>query len=183
MQLRKANDCLLGVLSLLLLSILLSGCPSTGVRPTGAPKADVTAAERLAREGKPREAAQMYESLAAQATGTQQTSFYLAAARQWMAAGAYPEAQRVLTLTAAAVTGKQATEHALLSAELALAEKNPQRTLEILRRLGTPTDPQDLASALAFQARAQFAMRLACNWSCVIPRSSATRLYRRYCNE
>jgi outer membrane PBP1 activator LpoA protein len=158
MQLRKANTRLLAGLGLLCLSVVLSGCPSTGVRPTGAPKADVAAAERLAREGKPRDAAQMYESLASQATGTQQVSYYLAAARQWMAAGAYPEAQRVLTSIAAAATGKQATEHALLSAELALAEKNPPRALEILKRLGTPTDPHDLASALALQGRAQFAM-------------------------
>jgi uncharacterized protein len=147
-----------GALGLLLISILLSGCPSTGVRPTGAPKVDVAAAERLVREGKSREAAQMYESLAAQATGAKQTDLYLDAARQWITAGAYAEAERVLASIAPAVTGQQATAHALLSAEVALAGKNPQRALEILRRLGTPTDPESTASALALQARAQFAL-------------------------
>ncbi len=147
-----------GLTLLLILLMLLAGCPSTYVRPTGAPKADVAAAERLVREGKLRDAAQMYESLAAQATGTKQTGLYLEAAKQWSAAGAYPEAQRVLATIAPAVTGQQATTHALLSAELALAEKNPQRAVEILRRLGTPADPQAAANALALQARAQFAL-------------------------
>ena len=147
-----------GLTLLLILLMLLAGCPSTYVRPTGAPTADVAAAERLVREGKLRDAAQMYESLAAQATGTKQTGLYLEAAKQWSAAGAYPEAQRVLATIAPAVTGQQATTHALLSAELALAEKNPQRAVEILRRLGTPADPQAAANALALQARAQFAL-------------------------
>ncbi len=110
------------------------------------------------REGKPREAAQMYESLAAQATGAKQTDLYLDAAKQWSAAGAYAEAERVLATIASSVTGQQATTHALLSAEVALAEKNPQRALENLRRVGTPTDPQAASSALALQARAQFAL-------------------------
>ena len=93
-----------GLTLLLILLMLLAGCPSTYVRPTGAPKADVAAAERLVREGKLRDAAQMYESLAAQATGTKQTGLYLEAAKQWSAAGAYPEAQRVLATIAPAVT-------------------------------------------------------------------------------
>ncbi len=147
-----------GAFGLLLILIFLSGCPSTYVRPTSATKGDVAAAERLVREGKPRDAAQMYESLAAQATGAKQADLYLEAARQWSAAGAYPEAERVLATIAPAVTGQQATTHALVSAEVALAEKNPQRALENLRRVGTPTDPQAAADALALQARAQFAL-------------------------
>jgi uncharacterized protein len=147
-----------GAFGLLLILILLSGCPSTYVRPTGGPKVDVAAAEQLVHEGKLRDAAQMYESLAAQATGAKQTDLYLEAAKQWTAAGAYAEAERVLATIAPTVTGEQATAKALLSADLALAEKNPQRTLEILRRIATPTDPRTAANALALQARAQFAL-------------------------
>lgn len=151
-------------LAALLLSVLvLGGCPTTGVRPTQAPGVDVATAERLAREGKAREAAQLYEQLAAQATGAKQANLYLEAARQWGAAGAYTDEQRVLGVIAPTLTGTQATTHALLSAELALAQQNPQRALEVLRRLGTPTDPQAAASALALQARAQFALGDAVN--------------------
>jgi len=145
------------VAALLVTAILLGGCPSTGVRPTPAPGNDVATAERLVREGKPREAAQLYERLATQATGAKQANLYLEAARQWNAATAYPEAQRVLGIIAPAVTGQQATTHALLSAEAALGQQNPQRALEVLRHLGTPSDPQAAANALALQARAQFA--------------------------
>lgn len=147
-----------GAAALVVIALVLAGCPSTGVRPTQAPGVDVATAERLAREGQPREAAGIYERLAAQATGAKQVNLYQQAARQWIAANAYPEAQRVLTLIAPNATGAQATTQALLSAEVALAQKNPQRALDVLRRLGTPSDPQAAASALALQAGAQFAL-------------------------
>jgi hypothetical protein len=144
------------VVPLLLIVAVLAGCPSAGVRGPQAPGTDVTTAERLAREGQPRQAAQMFEQLAAQASGTKRAGLYLEAARQWNAAGAYAEAERVLALIAPTVAGQQATAYTLLSAEVALAGKNAQRALEQLQRLGTPADPETAASALALQARAQF---------------------------
>ena len=142
---------------LLLISAVLSGCPAP-VRGPQAPSADVATAERLARDGQSRQAAQLFEQLAAQSSGTKRTGFYLEATRQWVAAGAYSEAERVLALIAPTVAGQQSTAYMLLSAEVALAEKNPRRALEQLQRLGTPADAETAASALALQARAQFAL-------------------------
>lgn len=144
--------------SLLLIAVALSGCPSTGVRGPQPPGADVATAERLARDGQARQAAQLFEQLAAQSSGTKRTGLYLEAARQWNAAGAYSEAERVLAFIGPTVTGQQLTAYTLLSAEVALAQKNPQRALDQLQRLGTPADPESAANALALQARAQFAL-------------------------
>ena len=59
---------LIGTALLVAWAALLAGCPSAPVRPPAERPPDAAAAERLVREGKSREAAQVFERLAGQAT-------------------------------------------------------------------------------------------------------------------
>jgi outer membrane PBP1 activator LpoA protein len=142
---------------LCLLALLLAGCPTTAVRPPIERPPDAAAAERLVRDGKSREAAEMFERLATRATGAEQASFYLRAAEQWLAAGARTDAERVLALVSGTLPQDQAVTRALLVAEAALAAGDSNRALQSLRDLPPPSTPALAARTLALQARAHFA--------------------------
>jgi outer membrane PBP1 activator LpoA protein len=137
---------------------LLAGCPSGTVRPPPERPPDAAAAEKLVREGKPREAAQLFERLAGQAaTPAERTQHQLRAAEQWLAAGAPQDAERVLALITGAVTAEQQVSRTLLEAETALLADDPARALKALRGLPPPANPALAARTLDLQARAQFA--------------------------
>ncbi len=136
---------------------LLAGCPAGVVRPPIERPADAATAEKLVREGKAREAAQMFERLAGQAAEAQRAQYQLRAAEQWLAAGARQEAERVLALITSALTGERAVARALLDAEVALAAGDSSRALKAVRGLPTPSSPALAMRALDVQARAQFA--------------------------
>ncbi len=128
------------------------------MRPPTERPPDAAAAEKLVREGKPREAAQMYERLAGQATQpVERTQYQLRAAEQWLAAGSLPDAERVLALITGTLNAEQAVSRALLQAEAALAADDPARALKVLRGLPPPASPALATRTLELQARAQFA--------------------------
>jgi len=148
---------LTGVGLLCVLAALLAGCPSGTVRPPVERAPDATAAERLVRDGKAREAAQMFERLAREATATEQTYYYLRAADQWLVAGARTDAERVLALVSGTLPEEQAVTRAFLIAEAALAAGDSNRALQALHGLPPPSTPAIAKQTLALQARAQFA--------------------------
>jgi outer membrane PBP1 activator LpoA protein len=139
------------------LAALLAGCPAVTVKPPPERVPDATAAERLVRDGKPREAAQMLERLAKQATGTEQAHYYLRAADQWLVAGARTDAERVLALVGGTLPEELAVTRALLSAEVALAAGDAGRALLALRDLPPASTPALAMRTLDLQARAHFA--------------------------
>jgi outer membrane PBP1 activator LpoA protein len=137
---------------------LLAGCPSGTVRPPAERPPDAAAAEKLTREGKAREAAQMYERLAGQASAAaERTQYQLRAAEQWLAAGSAPDAERVLALITGTLSAEQSVSRALLEADVALATGDAARALKLLRALPPPASPTVAARTLELQARAQFA--------------------------
>jgi outer membrane PBP1 activator LpoA protein len=142
---------------LCLLALLLAGCPTTTVRPPIERLPDAAAAERLVRDGKSREAAEMFERLAIRATGTEQADFYLRATEQWLAAGARADAERVLALVSGTLPQDQAVTRALLVADAALAAGDSKRALQSLRDMPPPSTPAVAVRTLALQARAHFA--------------------------
>jgi outer membrane PBP1 activator LpoA protein len=144
---------------LLIVSLaLLAGCPAGTVKPPTERPPDAAAAEKLAREGKSREAAQMFERLAGPAASpAERTQLQLRAAEQWLAAGAPQDAERVLALITGALTAEQQVSRALLEAQAALLADDPNRALKVLRGLPPPATPAVAARTLDLQARAQFA--------------------------
>src|SRR5262245_32647694 len=149
---------LIGTALLILWAALLAGCPSTAVRPPTERPPDAAAAERLVREGKAREAAQMFERLAALTTApAERAQHQLRAVEQWLAAGSVPDAERVLALVSGPLSGEQTVSRALLDAEVALASDDAARALKALRGLPPPASPAIATRTLALQARAQFA--------------------------
>lgn len=140
----------------LLFAALLAGCPAGTVRPPSERAPNVAAAERLVREGKAREAAQMFERLALQALAAERAQHHLRAAEQWLAAGARQEAERVLALITGALTDEQTVSRGLLDAEVALAGGDSARALQALRRLPPPGSPALATRTLGLQARAHF---------------------------
>jgi len=142
---------------LCVLAAVLAGCPTGTLRAPTERAPDAAAAEKLVREGKAREAAQMFERLAGQATATEQVHYNLRAAEQWLAAGARADAERVLALVGGTVTEEQGVTRALLAAEIALAAGDSNRALQSLRGLPPPSTAALAIRTLALQARAQFA--------------------------
>jgi len=142
-----ARLCLSARLALLSLgAVALSGCPSLSERAGLPPSVD--RAEALERSGDLAGAARVYEDLAAQNSGVERTGFQLRAAHDYLAAHRSDDAARVLAGTSGPFAADQASERALLSAQLALDRGQPQ---EALRHLATITAP--LAGAQAERYR------------------------------
>lgn len=148
---------LVRALALIASAAALSGCPSGGLRPSGERAPDAQTAEKLVRSGDHRDAAQMFERLAATATPPAQAQFSLRAAEQWLAAGARQDAERVLAALGPALPPDQSRTRTLLMAEVAIAANQPDRALQLLRDLPPPSTPEANARVLEVQARAEFA--------------------------
>ncbi len=143
--------------ALLGIAFMLAGCPGAGVRPPAERAPDVQAADKLAREGDHRAAAQMFERLAA-TPAPSQAQYLLRATEEWLAAGDRAQAERALARLGTNVTPEQDRERSLLTAEIALAAGQPERTLQIVGALPAATTPESTARVLDVQARAQFAL-------------------------
>ncbi len=157
MQLRQLGS-LARATALLGIVLMLAGCPGAGVRPPAERAPDAQAAERLAREGEHRAAAQMFDRLAAAAPEPSQAQYLLRATEEWLAAGDRAQAERALARLGAGITPEQERVRSLLTAEIALAGSQPERALQIVGALPAATTPEGTARVLDLQARAQFAL-------------------------
>ncbi len=79
---------------------------------------------------------------------------WLAAAREWLAAGDRAAVERTLGRLAEPVLAADSQERRRLMAELALLARQPEKALALLDESGAPPDPASLAT----RARAQFAL-------------------------
>ena len=111
--------------------LLLAGCATTSVAPVASPGQQ--AAIALLEQGKPREAAQQLEAEAAQARGAGKARLLADAAFAWHEAGDDARARLLLPqVQPRQLAGASQQRHALLAAELALADKQPGGVLPLL---------------------------------------------------
>ena len=132
--------------------LLFAGCATTGTAPTTAPGQQ--AAIALLEQGKPREAAQQLEAEAALARGAAKSQLLADAAFAWHEAGDDARARMLLAQAQARLlSGASRQRHALLNAELALADKQPASVLQTLA--GAPDQLPAALQARWHLARAQ----------------------------
>ena len=135
----------------LLVAAALSGCPSLSQRAELPPSTD--RAQALEQSGDRAGAARVYESLAAQNSGADRNGYLLRAARDYLAAGRPEDAARVLNETQGPYSQDQATERALLTAEVALDRGQPQEAARALQAVPQPVNPQQSARYRDLTAR------------------------------
>jgi outer membrane PBP1 activator LpoA protein len=140
--------------ALILLSALMAACqPGAGVRPDAAGAIESRAAQ-LAGRGEHAAAAQSWEQAAAAAPQARANGLWLAAAREWLAAGNGAAMERALARLTQPVTVADAQERTRLMAEIALLARQPDRALALLEGAGAAQDPATLAT----RARVQIAL-------------------------
>ena len=111
--------------------LLMAGCATTSVAPVVSPAQQ--AAIALLEQGKSREAAVQLEAEAGQARGAQRSQLLADAAFAWHDAGDSARARTLLAqLSPRQLSGTTRQRHALLVAELALADRQPAAALQAL---------------------------------------------------
>jgi len=134
------------IFALSLVVMLTAGCATASLTQTASPAQ--AAAIALLEQGKSREAAQQLEAQAATASGAQRSRLLADAAFAWNEAGDAARARSLLAqVTPRQLSGDEKGRYQLLSAEFALADKQPAQALQALG--GNP--PQGLSPA--YQAR------------------------------
>jgi uncharacterized protein len=148
------RHCLLAVLI-----CVLAGCETSPTRPqaNGADR-QVAQAERLSRQGDPRGAAQLYETLAAQSLGELRSRFLLRAAHEYAQAKDSERANALLKQAGTTLPSADFALRAQVAAELALQANRPEAALNELNRIPQPVPRESLSEILALRARALFAM-------------------------
>jgi outer membrane PBP1 activator LpoA protein len=135
----------------LLTAVAITGCPSLSQRAELPPSVD--RAQALEQSGDRAGAARVYEGLAAQNSGADRNGYLLSAAGNYLAAHRPEDAARVLSQTQGPYPPEQATEHALLAAEVALDRGQPQEAARTLHALPEPRNPQQAARYHELSAR------------------------------
>jgi hypothetical protein len=136
------------------LVLLVTACqPVPGVRTDSAGGLEGRAAQ-LAQRGDHAGAARTWEAAAAQAPQARANGLWLAAAREWLAAGDDAAVTRSVARLLDPVSAADARERNRLSAELAIRASQPQRALALIEGPGLAQDP----AALGTRASALFAM-------------------------
>ncbi len=119
--------------------------------------ADVDTAASLARGGEHEAAAELYESLSKRRFRARDPRLTLLSAREYLAAGRYADAERMLALGGASLDGEDAVLAARTRAELALAQGRPDAALDALRAVPEPWPAPLAGELLDLRARAEFA--------------------------
>ncbi|HEY0334185.1 MAG TPA: penicillin-binding protein activator, partial [Stenotrophomonas sp.] len=116
--------------TLSLVVMLATGCATASLTQTATPAQ--SAAIALLEQGKPREAAQQLEAQAATASGAQRSRLLADAAFAWNEAGDAARARSLLAqVTPRQLAGDERGRYQLLSAEFALADKQPAQALQL----------------------------------------------------
>jgi Putative lipoprotein len=147
-------------LLVLFASVLLAGCettPTSGSDTAGSER-QIARAERLAREGKPAEAAALYETVAAQSPAELRNRLLLRAARERVRAGQLDETRSLLKRVGTSLPTADFALRAQVAAEVALASNRPEEALAELNRIPQPIPRESLTDVLALRARALFAL-------------------------
>lgn len=154
-RMKLLREAALSVIALL----SIASCAVGPVQPpqTGADR-QLAQAEKLARDGKYQEAAQVYETLAAESPKELRDRLLLRAAREYLLAGAGDKANATLTKLSPSLPAQDFASRAQITAELALLARNPAKALTELDRIPQPLPRENAADILALRARAQFAL-------------------------
>ena len=95
-------------------------------------------AESLSREGKPLEAARLFEQVAQQSPGELRDRMLLRAAKEYLRADDADRATAVFKQVSTTLPSRDAAARALVSAELALRAQRPDRALADLNQIPQP---------------------------------------------
>jgi len=144
----------------LLATLLVSSCSVPVTQPGREPtdRRLVTQAEKLARDGDHRGAAQSFEQAAAQAPGELRNRFLLRAAREYLRADQSDQAGALLKQVGTSLPGADFALRASVAAELNLKQQKPDRALAELDSIPQPLPREDVSDLLALRARALFAL-------------------------
>jgi outer membrane PBP1 activator LpoA protein len=144
----------------LIATLLASSCSVPVTQPGREPtdRRLVTQAEKQARDGDHRGAAQSFEQAAAQAPGELHNRFLLRAAREYLRADQSDQAGALLKQVGTTLPGADFALRASVAAELNLKQQKPDRALVELDSIPQPWPREDVADLLALRARALFAL-------------------------
>jgi outer membrane PBP1 activator LpoA protein len=144
----------------LIATLLASSCSVPVTQPGREPtdRRLVTQAEKQARDGDHRGAAQSFEQAAAQAPGELRNRFLLRAAREYLRADQSDQAGALLKQVGTTLPGADFALRASVAAELNLKQQKPDRALAELDSIPQPWPREDVADLLALRARALFAL-------------------------
>lgn len=118
----------------------------------------VTQAEKLARDGDHRGAAQTFEQAAAQAPGELRDRFLLRAAREYLRGDQTEQASALLKQVGTTLPSADFALRAAVAAEIDLKQQKPDRALTELDSIPQPLPREDVSDLLALRARALFAL-------------------------
>jgi uncharacterized protein len=144
----------------LVATLLASSCTVPVTQPGREPtdRRLVTQAEKLARDGDHRGAAQSFEQAAAQAPGELRNRFLLRAAREYLRGDQSDQAGALLKQVGTTLPGADFALRASVAAELDLKQQKPDRALAELDSIPQPLPREDVSDLLALRARALFAL-------------------------
>lgn len=145
--------------SCLSLLLMLAACETT---TTGGPPRPNTnrqyeQAERLSREGNPREAAKQFEQVASQSPGELRDRILLRAAKEYLRADAADQAAAILKQISPQLPTRDAVDRTLVSADLQLRAGRADRALSELNQIPQPLPQDALGDILSLRSRALFA--------------------------
>jgi uncharacterized protein len=144
----------------LITALLATACQVPVTQPGREPtdRRLVTQAEKLARDGDHRGAAQTFEQAAAQAPGELRDRFLLRAAREYVRGNQVDRASALLKQVGTTLPAADFALRAAVAAEIDLQQQRPDRALAELDRIPQPLPREDVSDLLALRARAQFAL-------------------------
>lgn len=141
------------------LLLVLAACETTttGGPPRPSTNRQYEQAERLSREGNPREAARQFEQVALQSPGELRDRILLRAAKEYLRADDADQATAILKQVSAQLPTRDAVDRTLVSADLQLRAGRADRTLSELNQLPQPLPQDALSDILSLRSRALFA--------------------------
>ena len=142
-----------GLLLTLLVAVTAAPLPPTSAR---AASDDTPTAEVLSRSGRHAEAAEAYERQARRLFRSWDTRLTLLAAREYLAAGQIPDAERVLGKVKEPPRGDDAVLYGRIQAEMALARGDGAAALVALDGIPKPWPAPLATELLLLQAQADF---------------------------
>ena len=154
-SLRAARNVALGLIAVFGIASCTS--PGTQTEQVGGDR-QMAQAEKLARDGRYQEAAQVYERLAAQSPKELRDRLMLRAAKEYLLAGATDKVTATLGRLSPSLPTQDLATRQQIAAELALQARNPAKALTELDRIAQPLPRENAADILALRARAQFAL-------------------------
>jgi uncharacterized protein len=134
-------------------TLVIAGC--AGVPRGPAPSAEQAAA--LARQGNPAGAAQMYEALANQSSGTQRNGFALQAAQAYLAARRPDDAAGALDLLARPLAVDETFDRSLVEVRIALQRGQTAHAWQLMEAVAAPQQAEAASRYFRLRQKTAFA--------------------------